>query len=120
MFPSLLEGEALTHAECPAWNSHLPHSHLQSLQRTLYIGMAFSPWAKYHLFGLKFLFRDFRFRSTFSEDQRPGPFCPTKVELSQGRDQMLSQHAGETAHHFANRRQLWSAGIATVLLGGFI
>lgn len=50
MFPSLLEEEILAHGECPAWYSQLPHSHFQSLQRTLYIGMAFSLWANNHIF----------------------------------------------------------------------
>ncbi|CAK9008271.1 unnamed protein product [Durusdinium trenchii] len=37
------------------------------------------------------------------------------VELSQGLQPMLMQRPGEAAGDFANRKQLWSIGIATVL-----
>ena len=44
------------------------------------------------------------------------PVSLAEVELSNVRVPMLAQFAGEPNHKYAERKQVWSAGIATVLL----
>lgn len=45
---------------------------------------------------------------------QPCPNVPPQAGLSQGQSQMLSQIEGGSAHAWADRKQLWGAGIAAV------